>query len=199
MSRRVCLCGMIWVLFHPGAGAAGSSNTLLLYYNSWDSSPSFALVKVIAEIKDLRQTRIFSVQEGQMDFSGQCLCQKRLWTQQKQRTLQRRTRAHVWEAAHAHMSFGAPVGHIRDRVPLKWVSRCHKGDLLARCSLRRLGPAEGFRLPSRSSLLVRAVAEEANPFKAAASPRFLSRGNFAGSGSERLSQLAGALLLLAPR
>lgn len=71
------------------------------------------------------------------------MCQTRLWTLQKQRTLQRRTRAHVWEAAHAHMSCGAPVGHIRDRVLLKWVSRCHEGDLLARCSLRRLEPAEG--------------------------------------------------------
>lgn len=41
---------------------------------------------------------------------------------------------------HVHMllcvctSFGSAVGHIRDRVPQKWVSRCHEGDLAARCS-----------------------------------------------------------------
>lgn len=43
-----------------------------------------------------------------------------------------------------YISCGSVLGHIRDRVPQKWVSRCHEGELLARCSLRRLEVASGF-------------------------------------------------------
>lgn len=44
-------------------------------------------------------------------------------------------------------SFGSAVGHIRDRVPQKWVSRCREGDLAARCSPPEAGGRE-LRLQS---------------------------------------------------
>lgn len=55
----------------------------------------------------------------------------------------------MFQHVHVHLymrtSFGSAVGHIRDRVPQKWVSWCREGDLAARCSLRRPEPASGRR------------------------------------------------------
>lgn len=47
------------------------------------------------------------------------------------------------DSASALVSFGAPVGHIRDRVPQKWVSRSHEGHWRASFRLRRLEAAQG--------------------------------------------------------
>lgn len=64
---------------------------------------------------------------------------------------------HVHVLLRMRVSFGCALGHIRDRVAQKWVSRCREGDLAARCSFCRPEPAPDRRGRSGSCPLRPAV------------------------------------------
>lgn len=104
------------------AGSAASSHTVLLYCTSTGCSPSSALVKVSAVIKHLRGTKLHTVVVSEVT----CVSEE-----EPERVFQH---VHVL----LYVSFGSAVGHIRGRVPQKWVSRCCEGALA--CSLWRPRP-----------------------------------------------------------